>query len=67
MNPKISESTDAIRMAIFEKTMISGSLKAKIVMKMDIVKPIPPSILASICGAILVLLVRVSDDMVKKQ
>ena len=31
-------------MAILEKTITSGSLKAKSVMKIDIVKPIPPSI-----------------------
>jgi len=35
---------EAIIIAILEKTIISGSLKAKRVIKMDIVKPIPPSI-----------------------
>ncbi|MNE69492.1 hypothetical protein D3C80_1652190 [compost metagenome] len=38
-------------MAILEKTITSGFLKARTVMKIDIVKPIPPSIPApKICA-----------------
>lgn len=43
MNPAIPETREAMSIAIFEILIKTGSVKARSVMKMDIVNPIPPS------------------------
>jgi hypothetical protein len=44
IKPDIAAMKEAIKMAIFELTISASLSNAKSVMKMDMVKPIPPNI-----------------------